>query len=120
MQLAGMEVIASDNGVVRVTLIAEYRIADAAIYYTRSTNANDALFLQMRRAVVDSARRQVAGRIAAAPDAFAVSVREAAAPEAAKLGFEIVDVQVVEAISLGWVRQAAADPPDYPTDTLVH
>jgi|GEM_PF-2444313 len=122
LQLAGIDVVSSDNGIVRLTLVAEYRIADAAIYYTRSANANDALFLQMRRALVETARIQTSASITVAPKAFAVTIGDAATPDVAKLGFEIVDLQIVEAISLGWVRQPAADSPhtDYLPDTLVH
>jgi len=122
LQLAGIEVVSRDNGIVRVTLVAEYLIADAAIYYTRSTNANDAVFLQMRRALVETARRQASASITAAPKAFAAMISEASTPDVTKLGFEIVDLQMVEAISLGWVRQTAANPPhaDDPPDAIVH
>jgi regulator of protease activity HflC (stomatin/prohibitin superfamily) len=122
LQLAGIEVVSSDNGIVRVTLVAEYRIVDAAIYYTRSANANDALFLQVRRALVEAARCQASASLTAGPRAFAATIGQEATPDVAKLGFEIVDLQIVEAISLGWVRQSAADPlhAHYPPDTLVH
>ncbi|HEY5329992.1 MAG TPA: SPFH domain-containing protein [Acidobacteriaceae bacterium] len=122
MQLAGMEVVGSDNGIVRITLIAEYRIADASVYYTRSTNANDALVLQIRRALIVTARGQASVNIVAAPLVFAARILEVAAPDAAKLGFEIVDVQIVEAIALGWLQHTTAysSEDDDPPSPLVH
>jgi hypothetical protein len=107
---------------VRISLIVEYLIGDAAVYYTRSANANDALFIQMRRALLEAARRQSGPSIAASPEVFAGAVRDAATPDAVKLGFEIVEVQVVEAVALGWVRQGAGEHPDvdYPSDTIIH
>lgn len=122
IQLAGVEVIGADNGIVRVSLTVEYRIADAGVYYTRSTNANDALFVQVRRALIVTARQHASANIVLAPSSFATALLDALSPEAARLGFEVTDLQVVEAISLGWLRHAGGNLPG-PEDisgALVH
>jgi regulator of protease activity HflC (stomatin/prohibitin superfamily) len=118
----GVEVLSSDSGIVRFSISGEFKIADPTVYYTVSTQANDALYVQVRKSIIVVAKQMTSANIVAVPELVATHVREAAAPEAAQIGLEITNLQVWEASSLGWlrpVRSSLTDPDGSPKD-LVH
>ncbi len=120
--MAGLEVICSNAGIVRLSLSAKYQIADAAAYYTGSSNAGDAIFVELRRSIAWAARQQSSSTIVAAPEAFAQRVREAAAPAASRLGLEISELDIWDAVFVGRytaTEKAEGDFGDSP-ETLVH
>jgi len=122
LQMAGLEIICSNEGIVRLSLSARYQIADAAAYYIGSSNAGDAIFVELRRSIASAARQQLSSAIVAAPEAFAQRVREAAAPAAARLGLQISELDIWDAVFVG--RYAVNEQTEIDLDdssgTLVH
>ncbi len=90
---------------IRLSIGGEYKISDPILYYTVSTQANDALYVQVRRLILLVAKQMTSANIVAVPELVAARLREAAETEAANLGLEITSLQIWEATSLGWLRQ---------------
>jgi hypothetical protein len=101
LQMAGLEIICGNAGIVRLSLSGRYQIADAAAFYIGSANAGDAIFVELRRSIAAAARQQSSSMIVAAPEAFASRIREAAAPAAARLGLEITELDIWDALFVG-------------------
>jgi hypothetical protein len=122
LQMAGLEVTCGNGGIVRLSLSGRYQIADAATYYTGSANAGDAIFVELRRSIASAARQQSSSAIVAAPEVFAQGIREAAAPAAARLGLEISELDVWDALFIGRYAapEAIASGFDGMAGTLVH
>lgn len=76
LQILGLEVIGADKGIVRLSLNGEFHLADPAVYYVRSTSANDAFFAVVRRALLITARNFTSSAIASQPERFAQSIRD--------------------------------------------
>jgi hypothetical protein len=105
LNMVGVEILSSDSGIVRLSIGGEYKISDPILYYTVSTQANDALYVQVRRLILLVAKQMTSANIVAVPELVAARLREAAETEAANLGLEITSLQIWEATSLGWLRQ---------------
>jgi hypothetical protein len=122
LQMAGIEIICSNAGIVRLSLSGRYQIADAATYYIGSTNAGDAIFVELRRSIAAAARQQSSSAIVAAPEAFAQRIRETAAPAAARLGLEISELDIWDALFVGRyaAHEAMANNFGSSPGTLVH
>jgi hypothetical protein len=122
LNLVGVEVLGSDSGIVRLSISGEFKIADPIVYYTISTQANDALYVQVRKSILVVAKQMTSANIVAVPELVATRLREVAASEAANLGLEIISLQVWEATSLGWLRsvQSSLPDPDEGSKDLVH
>jgi len=120
LQMTGLEVMCGKSGVVSLSLSGQYRISDAAAYYTGSSNAGDAIFVELRRSIATAARQQSCSAIAGAPDVFAMRVREVATPVAMKLGLEIFELDIWQALALGRYATTEDVENDDPSGTLVH
>jgi hypothetical protein len=122
LHLVGIEIISSDSGIVRLSISGEFKIADPIVYYSISAQANDTLYVQVRRCIPVIARQMTSANIVAVPELVATRLREAAASEAANLGLEITTLQIWEATSLGWLRpvQSSLPEPDEGSKDLVH
>jgi hypothetical protein len=122
LNMVGVEVLGSDSGIVRLSISGEFKIADPIVYYTISTQANDALYVQVRKSILVVAKQMTSANIVAVPELVATRLREVAASEAANLGLEIISLQVWEATSLGWLRsvQSSLPDPDEGSKDLVH
>jgi hypothetical protein len=101
LQMAGLEIICGNAGIVRLSLSGSYKVADAATYYIGSANAGDAIFVELRRSIAAAARQQSSSAIVTAPEAFAQRIRAAAAPAAARLGLEISELDIWDALFVG-------------------
>jgi hypothetical protein len=120
LQMTGVEVLGSDQAVVRLSLSAEYKVSDAAVNYTSSANASDALFVQLRRAINLAARQLSGSALAASPEQFSSRVFRDLAEPAARLGLEIVQMDIYEAVPLGFLRTQAEPRFEFPDTGLVH
>ena len=120
LQMAGFEVLGSDQAVVRISLSAEYKVADAAVFYTSNASASDALFVQLRRAVNLAARQVPGATLIASPEQFSARVLKDIAEPAAKLGLEIDQLDIYEAVPLGFLRAAAEPQFEFADSGLVH
>ncbi len=107
LQMAGLEIICGNAAIVRLSLSARYQIADAASYYIGSSNAGDAIFVELRRSIAKAARQQSSSAIVAAPEAFAQRIREGVEPSASRLGLEISELDIWDALFVG--RYATAE-----------
>jgi regulator of protease activity HflC (stomatin/prohibitin superfamily) len=112
LNMVGVEILSSDSGIVRLSISGKFRIADPSVYYTISTQANDALYVEVRKSILIVAKEMTSAHIVAVPELVATRLLEAVSPEAAKLGFEIKSIQIWESTSLGWLRSVQSSIPD--------
>ncbi len=120
LQIAGVEVIGSDGGIVRLSLSAEYQVADPAVYYSSSANAADAFFVQVRRVINVAARQQKGSALAASPEDFCRRVLYDLEEPAKRLGLAMVNLDVYEALPLGSLRVPDEHEFEFPDSGMVH
>ena len=120
LQMAGVEVLGSDHAVVRLSLSAEYKVADPAVYYSNSSNAGDALFVQLRRVINVAARQQPGSRLSSAPDEFSAKILRGMEGPTKRLGLAIIQLDLYEALPLGSLRVPEAAAFEFPDTGLVH
>jgi hypothetical protein len=121
LQMLGVEVLGSDSGVLRVSLSGEFKTIDPAVYYANSANAAEALFAQLRRALLFAARQESSVSLAASPHLLGIKTEEALAPHALHLGLSVVTLDIWEAVPLGFLRSTKADGDSTePASGLVH
>jgi hypothetical protein len=123
LQMAGMEFLGSDSGIIRLSVSGEFRVGDAGIYYSSSSNANDALYVQMRRLLSTVARRQPAAATISTPDTFAGVVRAELQTEAEKLGLTLTRLDVWDTALMGFHRQTEPETPGFeipPSGGFIH
>ncbi len=117
--MLGVDVLGSDSAVVRLSLSGEYRTVDAATYYANSANAAEALYVRVRRAILSAARQQTGGSIVGSPEVFAARVRERVAPHAEQLGLAFLQLEVWEALPMGFLSPSTQPEMDEPSSGLV-
>ena len=120
LQLAGVEVLGSDHGVVRLSLSAEYTVADPAVYYSTSANAADALFVQLRRVINVAARQMPSSKLSNAPEEFSTRILLDIGEAAKRLGLVLVQLDIYEALPLGTMRIPEESTFDFPDSGMVH
>jgi len=105
-QIAAQEMLAADGMGIRVSLGGEYKIIDPGAFVTHNTDSFGAFYLEVRQAL-RSAVSEVNGQIALLNDGpISTRMKELLVPRAAHLGLEMTQLEVWEAVPIGWVRQA--------------
>lgn len=104
-QVPVAELLTADGMSVRVSLAGEYRIANPSSFVTESSDAFAAFYLEVRQAVY-AAVKELSGEMFIKEQSTITSrVKELLIPRASQLGIEIVHLEVLEGVPLGWVRQ---------------
>lgn len=91
---------------VRVSLAGEYRVSNPACFVTESSDAFSSFYLELKQAL-----RLAAGEINSAgflsgQTQLAARVRELLHPRETQLGIEMTQLDIFEAVPIGWVREA--------------
>jgi len=104
-QVSARELLAADDGVVRVSFGGEYSVHDAAQYVTQSSDAFGSLYVALEKIIPTAAIEFETEAILNTPTLFADRIVELAEPRAAQYGLRVVSLEVSNAISLGWVMK---------------
>lgn len=104
-QVSSQELLTSDGMGVRVSLAGEYRVANPAFFATESSDAFRSFYPELRQAL-----RLAAGEISS-HDFFSGQarltscMRDLLLPKAVQLGIEMTQLDVYEAVPIGWLRE---------------
>lgn len=105
-QIASQELLTAEGMGIRVSLGGEYRILDPRSFVTQNTDSFGAFYLEVRQAL-RSAVGEMSGHMALVNDSpITPRMKELLIPRAAMLGIEMTQLEVWEAVPIGWVRQA--------------
>ncbi len=105
-QVASQELLTADGMGIRVSLGGEYRIVDPGSFVTQNTDSFGAFYLEVRQSL-RSAVGELNGHVALLNDGpITARMKELLVPRAAHLGLEMTQLEVWEAVPIGWVRQA--------------
>ena len=105
-QIPSQELLTADGMGIRVSLGGEYRIAEPSAFVTQNTDSFGAFYLEVRQAL-RSAVAELNGHSALSSESpIPTRMKELLVPRAAQLGIEMTQLEVWEAVPIGWVRQA--------------
>jgi regulator of protease activity HflC (stomatin/prohibitin superfamily) len=104
-QIVGQELLTADRMAVRVSVSGEYRVADPARFVTESSDAFASFYLDLRPAL-RLAVGEVNSRDLVTMHAQPVArIRELLQPREAQLGIEMTQLEVFEAVPIGWLHE---------------
>ena len=103
-QIAGQDTVTVDRLNIRISLSGEYRVIDPLAFVTESTDAPSALYLEVRLATSAAVAELSGEHFLNEPFAITQRVKELLAPRAAQLGMEISQLDLWEAVPVGWLR----------------
>jgi len=104
LQLEGFEVLTADNVLLRISLSGEYSVDDPIVYLQGSSNANNALYFELRRLLTTTAREQVSQRIMGAQDAFQLAILDRTNRAVQTLGLRIASLQIWNIFDAGRIH----------------
>jgi regulator of protease activity HflC (stomatin/prohibitin superfamily) len=104
-QVPAQELVTADGMGVRISLGGEYRVANPQAFITESSDAFSALYLELRHSLHVAVAELKSEAILRGEANLADRLRELVVPRATQLGTELTQIQVWEAVPIGWVRQ---------------
>jgi hypothetical protein len=107
-QIAGQEVQAANDMLLRLSLGGEYEISDPAKFVSQNSNSFDAFYLELRQALRTAAREFDGHAIIAEQSALIARVKELTVPRGDQLGVELTQLDAWETTPIGWFREAAS------------
>jgi len=105
-QVAGQELLTVDGMGVQVSLAGEYRVANPAYFITESSDAFASFYLELRQALRLAAGEMNSAGFFGAQAQLAARVRGLLQPREAQLGIEMTQLDIFEAVPIGWLREA--------------
>jgi regulator of protease activity HflC (stomatin/prohibitin superfamily) len=102
----GQELLTADGMGVRVSLAGEYRVANPACFITESSDSFAGIYLELRQALRLAVGEMNSGGFFNSHAQLAVRVRERLQPGEAQLGIEMTQLDIFEAVPMGWLRGA--------------
>lgn len=105
-QVSGQELLTTDGMGVRVSLLGEYRVANPGCFVTESSDAFASFYLELRQALRLAAGEMNSVGFFNAQTQLASRVRELLQPKEAQLGIEMTQLDIFEAVPIGWLREA--------------
>ncbi len=103
-QVAAQEMITANGMGVRISLSGEYRITDPARFVTESSALFDTFYLELRQALRAAVGELSDDAILNGNTPVTSRIEELLVPRAAQLGIEMNQLDIWEAVPLGWVR----------------
>jgi regulator of protease activity HflC (stomatin/prohibitin superfamily) len=105
-QVQGQEMLTQDGMGVRMSLGGEYRVTDPEAFVTASSDAFGTFYLELRQTLRASVA-ELNGEIVLNENALVIArMRELLTPKAAQLGIEMIQLEVLELVPMGWLREA--------------
>lgn len=114
-QLAGLELVAADGVVMRISLGVEYQIVDPSSFVTRSSDPYAAFYVELRQAIHVAAREKNSRSLMNEQNLFIARIKELVASRSTQLGIALTQLDIWEVVSLGWVQPPSEFPPETPT-----
>ena len=105
-QVAGQHVLSADGMNLRISMGGEYQIQDPAAFVTGSSDGFSSFYLEICQALRVAAGEFHSDALLGSQAPVATRIRELVVPRGAQLGIEIAQLDVVETVPLGWVRQS--------------
>jgi len=97
------ELVTYDNGAIRIAFGGEYKVIDPARYVTESSDPFGALFVALDRIIPSAVVEFDTDTVVTTPTLLAERVKELIEPRAAQLGMSVVELDVSNVVSIGWV-----------------
>jgi len=116
LQLLGIETLAADGGIVRLSLSGEYAITNPESFIRVSREAGNTFVAAVRRAISDAVREHSSLVLVANPELLVVRLRELIKPTSKKVGMDFLTLEAWEVLHTGWLRQQ----PEEKTIQLLH
>ena len=103
-QVPAQELLTADGLAVRISLGGEYRITNPALFVTESSNAFGAYYLELRQALRLATGELSSQSFLTGHTLLTVRIKELLIPRAAQLGIELTQLELYEAVPVGWLR----------------
>jgi regulator of protease activity HflC (stomatin/prohibitin superfamily) len=105
-QVPAQEVLTTDGMGFRMSLGGEYRIADPAAFVTESSDSFGSFYLDLRQALHAAIGELGSDAVLMNRQTLTTTrVKELLLPRAAQLGIEMTQLELWEAVPLGWLRK---------------
>jgi len=105
-QVSGQELLTADGMGIRVSLAGEYRVTNPTSFVTESSDAFASFYLELRQALRLAAGEMNSSGVFSAHSQLAARMRELLQPREAQLGIEMTQLDIFEAVPIGWLREA--------------
>ncbi len=103
-QLPSQELLTADGMAVRISLGGEYRICNPSFFVTQSSDAFGAFCVELRQALRSSVADLTSEGFSIGQAQITARIKELMIPKATQLGIEMTQLDVYEAVPIGWVR----------------
>lgn len=103
-QVPAQELLTSDGLAVKISLGGEWRIANPALFVTESSAAFSSYYLELRQVLRVATGELNSSSFLMGQALLTSRVRELLAPRAAQLGIELTQLELYEAVPVGWLR----------------
>ena len=103
-QLAALELLTADRMGVRMSFGGEYRVVDPAAFLAGSSDSFSAFYLEIRQAVYAAVGELNGSAFLSEQPQITARAKELLVPRAAQLGLELAQLEVWEAVPIGWLR----------------
>jgi regulator of protease activity HflC (stomatin/prohibitin superfamily) len=104
-QISAQELLTADAMGVRMSLGGEYRITNPALFVAESSDAFGAFYLELRQALHMAVKELDNETIFNGQAPLTARIKELLVPRAAQLGIEMTQLDIWEAVPIGWLRQ---------------
>lgn len=104
-QVPAQELLASDGMGVRMSFGGEYRIANPTSFVAESSDAFGSFYLDLRQALHAAVGELSSENVLNGQSLITARVKELLIPRAAQLGIEMTQLEIWEAVPVGWLRQ---------------
>lgn len=104
-QVSALELLTSDGMGVRMSLGGEYRITNPTPFLVESSDAFGASYLEMRQALHSAVGELNSNSFLSGQALVTARVKELLVPRPAQPGIEMTQLEVREAVPVGWLRQ---------------
>jgi regulator of protease activity HflC (stomatin/prohibitin superfamily) len=104
-QISAQELLTADVMGVRMSLGGEYRITNPALFMAESSDAFGAFYLELRQALHMAVKELNSETIFNGKAPLTARIKELLVPRAAQLGIEMTQLDIWEAVPIGWLRQ---------------
>ena len=103
-QVPSQELLTADGLGTRISLAGEYRIEDPALFVSENSDSFAALYLDLRQALHAAVRESEGAALFAQQDSLTARIKELLVPRAAQLGIQLTQLNIFEAMPVGWLR----------------
>jgi regulator of protease activity HflC (stomatin/prohibitin superfamily) len=104
-QIQAQELLTADGMGVRISLGGEYRVNAPESFLVQSSDAFGALYLDLRQALRTATSELSSDVFMSGNSPLVVRVKKLLVPRSQQLGIELVQLEVSEAVPLGWLTE---------------